>query len=134
MSLWTPTAGSASGQFALPPVPTRCWSVEEYHTMLRAGILTENDSIELLDGWLVSKRIKNPPHRIATRRARRALERVASEGWYVDPQEPITLSASEPEPDGALIRGDYSPDDEVALIVEGVEKARIRVKEFFGDR
>lgn len=125
MSVWTPTAGSAGGQFALPPVPIRRWSVDEYHEMLRAGILTENDPIELLDGWLVRKMTKNPRHRIATRRVRRALERVVPQGWYVDSQEPITLSASEPEPDGAVIRGDsadyadrHPPADAVALVVE----------------
>lgn len=93
--------------------------------MLRAGILTENDSIELLDGWLVPKMTKNPPHRIATRRVRKALERIVPEGWYVDSREPITLSASEPEPDGAVIRGDsadyadrHPPAEAVALVVE----------------
>jgi len=97
MSLWTPTASLGSGQFAIPPVPVRCWSVDEYHAMLRAGILNEEDPIELLDGWLVSKMTKTPPHRIATRRVRKALERVVPVGWYVDSQEPITLSSSEPE-------------------------------------
>jgi Uma2 family endonuclease len=125
MSLWSPTAGSASGQFAVPPVPIRRWSVEEYHTMLRAGILSEDDHIELLDGWLVPKMTKNPPHRIATRRVRKALEGVVPQGWYVDSQEPITLPSSEPEPDGSVIRGDTSdyadrhpPAADVALVVE----------------
>jgi len=125
MSLWIPTAGSASGQFALPPVPIRRWSVDEYHTMLRAGILSEDDHVELLDGWLVSKMTKNPPHRIATRRVRKVLERVVPLGWYVDSQEPITLPSSELEPDGAVIRGDTSdyadrhpPAAAVALVVE----------------
>ena len=125
MSLWSPTAGSASGQFAVPPVPIRRWSVDEYHTMLRAGILSEDDHVELLDGWLVPKTTKNPPHRIATRRVRKALERVVLEGWYVDSQEPITLPSSEPEPDGSVICGDTSdyadrhpPAADLALVVE----------------
>jgi Uma2 family endonuclease len=125
MSLWIPTAGSARGQFAVPPVPIRRWSVDEYHTMLRAGILSEDDHVELLDGWLVPKMTKNPPHRIATRRVRKALERVVPQGWYVDSQEPIASPTSEPEPDGSVIRGDTSdyadrhpPAAEVALVVE----------------
>jgi len=125
MSVRTPTAGSESGQFALPPVPIRRWSVDEYHAMVRAGILGENDRVELLDGWLVAKMTKNPPHRIATRRVRKALERVVPQGWYVDSQEPITLASSEPEPDGTVIRGDTSdyadrhpPAEAVALVVE----------------
>ena len=125
MSLWTASTETGGGQFAVPPVPTRRWSVDEYHTMLRAGILTENDPLELVDGWLVPKMTKNPPHRIATRRVRKALERVVPQGWYVDSQEPITLSTSEPEPDGAVIRGDsadyadrHPPAEAVALVVE----------------
>jgi Uma2 family endonuclease len=108
MSLWTSSTDAAGGQFALPPVPVRRWSVDEYHAMVCAGILTEDDRIELLDGWLVPKMTKKPPHRIATRRVRKALERAAPEGWYVDSQEPVTLPTSEPEPDGAVIRGDTS--------------------------
>jgi Uma2 family endonuclease len=125
MSLWSPAAGSASDQFAVPPVPIRRWSVDEYHAMLRAGILGENDPVELLNGWLVPKMTKNPPHRIATRRVRKALERIVPEGWYVDSQEPITLATSEPEPDGCVIRADttdyadrHPPAADVALVVE----------------
>jgi len=125
MSVSSSTLGSASGQFAVPPVPIRRWSVDEYHTMLRAGILNEGDHVELLDGWLVPKMTKNPPHRIATRRVRKALERAVPEGWYVDSQEPITLPTSEPEPDGTVIRGDtadyadrHPPAADVALVIE----------------
>jgi Uma2 family endonuclease len=64
-------------------------------------------------------------HRIATRRVRKALERVVPQGWYVDSQEPITLPTSEPEPDGSVIRGDtadyadrHPPAAAVALVVE----------------
>ena len=30
-------------------------SVEHYHDMVRWGILTEDDPVELLDGWLAAK-------------------------------------------------------------------------------
>lgn len=100
-------------------------SVEQYHEMIRTGILTADDPVELLAGWLVCKMPKNPPHRIATRLAQKALEGVVPAGWYVDAQEPITLQDSEPEPDVMIVRGetrDYrdrhpGPED-VALIVE----------------
>ena len=100
-------------------------SVGQYHEMIRTGILTADDPVELLAGWLVYKMPKNPPHRIATRLAQQALEAVAPAGWYVDAQEPITLNDSEPEPDVMIVRGetrDYrdrhpGPED-VALIVE----------------
>jgi Uma2 family endonuclease len=100
-------------------------SVRQYHEMIDAGILTDDDQVELLEGWLVYKMAKNPPHRVTTRLVRAALEALIPEGWYVDSQGPITLADSEPEPDVAVVRGatrDYlarhpSPGD-LALVVE----------------
>ncbi|HEX8202348.1 MAG TPA: hypothetical protein VF590_17855, partial [Isosphaeraceae bacterium] len=37
-------------------------SVPQYLDMVRAGILTEDDRVELLEGVLVTKMGKNPPH------------------------------------------------------------------------
>ncbi|MGB7710742.1 MAG: Uma2 family endonuclease [Microcoleus sp.] len=81
-------------------------SIEQYHAMIQSGILTDDDFVELLEGWLVFKMPKNPPHRATTRLVRTALENILPPGWYVDSQEPITLSNSEPEPDIVVVRGD----------------------------
>src|ERR1044072_4602891 len=100
-------------------------SVEQYHKMIRAGILTENDPVEFLEGWLVHKMPKNSPHSISTKLTRQTLERALPAGWYVETQEPITLQDSEPEPDVVVIRGsirDYTerhpaaPD--IAFVIE----------------
>jgi hypothetical protein len=58
--------------------------------MIRAGILIDDDPVELLEGWLVCKMPKNPSYRVATRLIRQALERLVPAAWYVDSQEPIT--------------------------------------------
>jgi Uma2 family endonuclease len=100
-------------------------TVRQYHEMIRQGILTDDDPVELLQGLLVTKMPKNPPHRIATGLVRDALQALVPSGWCVDSQEPITTGDSEPEPDVAFIRGntrDYAdrhpgPGD-VALVVE----------------
>lgn len=81
-------------------------SVEQYHQMIQNEILTDNDAVELLEGWLVQKMPKKPAHRIITRRLRKAVESLLPAGWFVDSQEPITLSDSEPEPDLSVVRGD----------------------------
>lgn len=80
--------------------------VEQYHAMIEAGILTDDDPVELLEGWLVFKMPKNPPHQAATRLVRSAIEKRLPNGWYVDSQEPITLPDSEPEPDVVVVRGE----------------------------
>jgi Uma2 family endonuclease len=100
-------------------------SVNQYHRMIRAGILTEDDQVELLEGMLVYKMPKNPAHRIATRFTMKALNRVIPAGWYVDTQEPVTLEDSEPEPDVMVARGEtdlyrdrHPGARDLALVVE----------------
>jgi len=101
------------------------FSVAQYHEMIRAGILTEDDPVELLEGLLITKMPKNPPHRMATHLTSEALRAVIPDGWYVDSQEPVTLADSEPEPDVCVIRGttrDYAEHNpfaqDVALVIE----------------
>lgn len=108
-------------------------TVAQYDEMARTGILTSSDRVELLEGWLVEKMTKNPPHRIATRHVRLSLEAVTPPGWYVDTQEPIVTADSEPEPDVVVIRGkteDYSDRnpgaEHVALVIEIADSTLIR--------
>ncbi len=115
---------SAIAQF-IPTDPIWRLSVEQYHQMIQLGILTDDDPVELLEGWLVYKMPKNPPHRIATKLTRDALDQILPSGWYVDTQEPITLIDSEPEPDIVIVRGatqdyvDRHPTaQDIALVIE----------------
>jgi hypothetical protein len=112
----------------LTEIPSsRLWrlTVEQYHEMLRAGILSEDDSVELIEGVLVQKMGKNPPHIIALTKLRDLLLRLDLIGWTLMLQDPIGLDDSEPEPDATLVRGivdDYAsglpaPDD-IGLVVE----------------
>lgn len=109
----------------MPKEPIWRLQVRQYYDMIDAGILTDDDPVELLEGWLVTKISKAPPHRIATQLTREALAQLAPPGWYVDDQEPITTTDSEPEPDVVIVRGDrrdyterHPYADEVALVVE----------------
>jgi len=111
-----------------PAVPTEpIWrlSVDQYHAMIRTGILTEEDPVELLEGWLVPKLPKNPAHRPATGLVREALTASVSKGWHVGTHEPVTLQDSKPEPDLVVVRGDprdyldrHPVAKDLALLVE----------------
>ena len=97
----------------LPPSPLqsmaaffRRLTVDEYHQMIQTGILAEGEPIELLEGYLVNKMPHNPPHWLAVQWLGKRLHRLDLPGWVVVSQLSITLSTSEPEPDGALARGD----------------------------
>jgi len=100
---------SVAARVTRPPVPTLPpvyrFSVEQYHKMLEAGVLTENDSVELLEGWVVSKMPHNPRHDGTVSRVDRRLRRDVSEDWVIRIQSAITTDESEPEPDIAVVEG-----------------------------
>ncbi len=92
--------------FGLPPVPIRRFTVKEYHRMMDAGILTEDDAVELLEGWIVAKMPHNPPHGGTVQCASKRLGRRLPAGWDLRVQSAVTTGDSEPEPDLAVVRGD----------------------------
>jgi len=107
------------------PEPIFKLSVDQYHAMIDAGTLTDEDPVELLEGVLVYKMPKNPPHAVANDLAVDILRSIMPPGWGVVSQQPITLPDGEPEPDVLVFRGvrrDYvarhpAPRD-VALVAE----------------
>lgn len=146
-----PECGDSIVMSAIPNVPIWPLSVEKYHQMIAAGVLTEDDPVELLEGYLVPKMPKNAPHCNACDAIVEILNRLELRGFFVRGQNPITTSDSEPEPDIAVVRGSRSkfsnhnpgPQDS-ALIIEvsesslaqdrGIKKriyARARVPEYW---
>jgi hypothetical protein len=110
---------------AAPPGRAYRFSVAQYQRMAEIGILTENDRVELLEGWIVEKMVHNPPHDVSVWKVQTVLLRRLPPEWVVRTQSAITLSDSAPEPDVAVARGPgerYSrahpqPRD-LALVVE----------------
>ena len=100
-------------------------SVAQYHAMIDAGVFTEDDPIELLEGWLVTKMPKNPAHIYSTQMIKDMLVRLLPPEWFVNSQDPFTAVDSEPEPDAIVVRGDRrdyrtrkpSPE-EISLVIE----------------
>lgn len=83
----------------------RQFSVAEYHRLIDIGMITEDDNLELLEGYLVLKMGKNPPHECGIDLANDVFSGLKPKGWIVRIQEAITLDDSEPEPDLLLARG-----------------------------
>lgn len=125
--LVTIAASSPEQTQATIPMDDFLWriSVARYHQMIKTGILTDDDPVELLEGMLVQKMPKNPAYTLVTGLLLDNLPRVIPVGWHLNFQEPVTTSNSEPEPDVAVVRGtrfDYrdrhaGPED-TALIME----------------
>jgi Uma2 family endonuclease len=114
-----------SDRLAVPPEPVLPLTVGQYHEMVRAGILAEGEPIELLEGWLVGKMTKDPPHTLSVGCTYDTLRQLVGPIWHVRSEGPITTGDSEPEPDISVIRGrrrdfvDRHPGpSDVALLVE----------------
>ena len=94
--------------------------------MIRAGQLTENDSIELINGYLVTKMSIGPNHGGTVNRLNRLLSKRLGDEVIVTVQNPITIHEySEPEPDivVAKFRNDFYAErhphpEDILLVIE----------------
>lgn len=96
-----------------PPLPLRGtlagfrrFTVAEYERLIQGGYLTEDDDLELLDGYLVHKMARNPLHDGTLHKVIRRLARALPADWEDRFQSGLKLSASQPEPDLAVVRHD----------------------------
>jgi Uma2 family endonuclease len=106
---------------------TRGLTVDQYDQMVKDGILPETNRLELIEGRIVEKDVKDPEHSTVVELTRGAIARVLPKGWVTRQEQPVRIPnrKSEPEPDISVVRGtlkDYAkrhpgPED-VALIVE----------------
>jgi len=86
-------------------MPVRKFTVAEYHQLTDLGMLDNGVPVELLEGWIVPKMGKNPPHSAVMQLIIEVLGRLLLAGWRLRIQDPITTQDSEPEPDIAVVRG-----------------------------
>jgi Uma2 family endonuclease len=86
----------------VPPVEVRRWTLDEYHRMIEGGYLSENDDVELLEGWIVPKMPRNPPHDDSIEDINYALLAILPRSWRIRIQSAMTISSSESEPEPDL--------------------------------
>jgi len=101
------------------------FTVEQYHEMIDAGILGENDRIEFLEGGILHMSPRGPRHVFAVQELSARLASLLPTDWHLHVQDPLTLAESEPEPDLAIVRGsrrDYVARHpgagEIGLVIE----------------
>jgi Uma2 family endonuclease len=90
-------------------------TVEQYHHAIETGLVPEDTSVELIEGFIVHKdRAKagadpmtiGDRHRIAVLRLAQLAPAFEQVGCFLQTQQPISLPPlNEPEPDGAVVRG-----------------------------
>jgi Uma2 family endonuclease len=118
------TVGVASSLAPWVPSDLYRMTVDEYERI--GGMLNDPDKVELIDGYVVWKMSKNPPHVATVKRTYETLDALLPAGWTWQKEDPVRIpDFNEPEPDVAILRGsddDYTdripePSD-AALVVE----------------
>lgn len=102
------------------------FNVDQYDRMTEAGILTTDDRVELINGYVVTKMSKGPEHVWASKYAGDLLEPLLGGGLCLRREAPARITGlNEPEPDLAIARWArtaYVPRHpeaaEIALIIE----------------
>jgi Uma2 family endonuclease len=100
-------------------------TVDQYESLVAKGVL-DGQPIELIDGLLVKKMGKNPPHVIASEAMRDELLPLIPRGWRLAVEAPLRIpDFDEPEPDLTIVRGtrdqyrDHHPGPaDVGLLIE----------------
>lgn len=101
-------------------------TVEEYHKMAEAGILKEEDRVELLEGKIITMSPIGSRHAACVEKIDELLKRSLSGKAMVRTQNPVLIgNFSEPKPDvaGVKKKDNYYADqhpvaDEIFLIIE----------------
>jgi Uma2 family endonuclease len=123
------TSGSSFSE-PVSGITIRRFSVDEYHRLADAGILTEDDRVELLEGLVSPKMIHSPIHDATVSVVEHVLRPLLLSGWMLRIQSAITLETSEPEPDIVVAKGppqryvDRHPQGpDVGLVIEVAESS-----------
>ena len=132
MSTIAPTRPTSPATLAATPAaaPTSSelyrFTIDQYERMAEAGILTEDDRVELINGYVVTKMPKGPEHVWASKLAGDLLEPLIGGGLCLRREAPARITdLNEPEPDLVIARWPRTayrprhPDaTEIALIIE----------------
>jgi Uma2 family endonuclease len=107
--LFSPTLAAAPFPSAvMPEEPVVPLTLDAYHSLVQSGKLSNDDTVEFLEGWLVPKMTKGPRHAAVKRRLLRLLASIVQAPYFVDAQEAMSVADSEPEPDIYVVRGPES--------------------------
>lgn len=110
----------------VPTFPVKRFTADQYIEMIRVGILTKRDRVELVDGIITEMAPSGPDHNWGVQRLHR-LFRPAEDKYYVFVQGTVVIGESQVfDPDVAFVKLSAAIDnpprhpqsDEIDLIVE----------------
>lgn len=134
---------SAPAPMSVATLEPRPFTVDEYHAMGEAGLFTEDDRVELLDGIIIAMSPIGAPHTYVVNRLTELLLAAklrAGLDVTVSVQNPLRLGPlQEPQPDVALLRGAPSPERvpaaaDALLVIEVADATLATDREVKGPR
>ncbi len=103
----------------------RKFTPDEYMRMAQAGILGEDERLELLEGTIITMMVRKPEHDECILNVDEAFRPICPQEFHLRFQMAVALLDSHPEPDCAIIRGArkrgtgrFPGLDEIELVVE----------------
>ncbi|MGP0063928.1 MAG: Uma2 family endonuclease [Isosphaeraceae bacterium] len=124
---------SSMPPMALPAVPIRIPSplyrmtLEKYESLIASGVFNKRDRVHLINGFLVTRMAESPLQSAVCEAIRLAIGAILLATWHPRSDKPLRIPAqsSMPEPDLAIVRGDwrtyanrYPEPADTALVVE----------------
>ena len=125
-----------------PPSPPRFLTADElyrisvdlYQYLIELGRIGEDDRVELLDGVIVKKMTRNPPHLLCVDLCRKEVEQISRDGFWLRSEGPLRIPPVDmPEPDLAVHRGnlrDYAnrlpTSTDTVLVIEVADTSLAR--------
>jgi Uma2 family endonuclease len=98
------------------------FNVAQFCQMLRDETIGPQERVELIDGLVVNKVSKNPPHILVGKLLFSALQGMVPAGWHVTKDDDVVVSDhDQPQPDLAVVRD--SPRDYLARYATAAEIA-----------
>lgn len=109
------------------------FSVARYQKMIEKGILTGEDRVELLEGYIVLRLPRTPQHDCVVSLVMRRLLAIPLDCWLVRILSSIALHDSQPEPDFTVARGDeraflerHPGSVDVGMLIEVADSSLLR--------
>jgi Uma2 family endonuclease len=89
-----------------PTIGGHRFTRDQYHRMIETGVLTEDDKVELLEGWITDMMTPlGTDHSTSVCLTQIALQPLVPSGWYLAVEQSISHDDSEPEPDLTIVKG-----------------------------
>lgn len=118
-------------RMGISTVVRKHFTIDEFQQIAAAGVFSEDDRFELLEGEIIQMSALGPQHAACVARLNRILQRMVQDRVIVRVQNPIRLGeSSQPQPDIALVQpredfyaGGHPEPEDVLLLVEVSESS-----------